>query len=50
MAKHVAGGAVGIGSLGHDLHVVLALEHHPDTVADELVVVGQDHGDRVGTA
>ena len=41
MAKDVTGSGFGIGGLSDDLDVSLGFEHHADSLADELMIVGQ---------
>ena len=36
-----------IAGLGDHLEVLLGLEHHPQAVADDLVIVSEDDADRV---
>ncbi len=38
-------GVGAVGSLAHDLHVVLGLENHAEALAQEGLVVGQHHPD-----
>ena len=45
VAEGVAHGGLGVARLGDDLDVGLGLEHHPDPLADDLVVVGEDDRD-----
>ena len=47
MAKHVSGCGLGVGGLGDHLDVRFRLQHHPDPVADQLVIVGEDDADRL---
>ena len=47
MAEDIASCCVGVARLCHDLDVGLRLEHHPDAVANQLVVVGEHDRDRL---
>ena len=40
-------GVLAVRSLAHDLHVLLGVEDHPETGADELLVVHEQDADSI---
>ena len=47
VAEHRAPGRVDVARLGHHLEIVLGVEQHPQAAADDGMIVGEHHGDRV---